>query len=450
MPYSFLTFSAAVSILAQRLQDPSQIYFNQPNQLLNCIIESVRLYQALTYTYKQSMSFQTAANQNYYSLASQAGSPLPYTATDVEVINNVLAALLEPPLTNPWTGTGQFTFNQLQQSLQNRLNRFIGESGRQTSQQYIAGVTSGTELVTLPDAVLDVRRAAWVLAGGQPYTEYPLGRMDEWAEQAYVPAAPGNPAQPTDFSVYGVGPLQLRLIPPTNANGQVDCIFVIAGVTVNLLVASPVVLNIPDDVSAALKWGVLADLLGTDGPSRDYARAAYAEQRYQEYVQLARMYPSILTATINSVSAGTGSVFDMDFYQPDWQQATGVPTFVGMGGRELACIGQTPDDGTAGGNPGANYTIGLEVAANMPVPGNPATTYIQIGRDWLDPVLDYAQHIASFQMAGAEFNGTERLYQNMILAAKKQNGRLEAVSFYKSQLEQPARKGEMEVERMIA
>src|SRR5580698_3943189 len=103
MAYAYLTFSAAVSILAQRLQDPSQIYFNQPNQLLNCLIESVRLYQALTYSYKQPMSFETVANQNYYSLTAQAGSPLANTSTDVEIINNVLAALLEPPLTNPWT-----------------------------------------------------------------------------------------------------------------------------------------------------------------------------------------------------------------------------------------------------------------------------------------------------------------------------------------------------------
>jgi hypothetical protein len=312
-----------------------------------------------------------------------------------------------------------------------------------TSQQYLSGITANTELVTLPDAVLDVRRAAWLNNLAVPLIAYPMGRMDEWAEQAYAPAAVQNPAQPGSYSVYGTAPLQLRLIPPTLSGGDLDCIFVVAGPTVNLSVASPVVLGIPDDVSAALKWGVLADLLGTDGPSRDYPRAAYAEQRYQEYVQLARMYPSMLTATISGVTCGTGSVFDMDFYQPDWQQATGAPTFIGMCGRHLACIGQTPDDGTAGGNPGGNYTIGMNVVANMPVSGS-----IQIGRDGLDPVLDYAQHIASFQMGGVEFNGTERMYQNMIAAGKSQNGRLEAVSFYKSQLEQPARKSEVEVVRM--
>ena len=446
MAYSYLTFTSAVSILAGRLQDPSQVYWNQPNQLLNCIIEAVRLYQALTWSYKQSLTFTTTANQNYYALGSFGGSPLADVVTDVEVANNVLAALLEPPLPNTgtWSGTGQFTFSQLQQSMQNRLNRFIGESGRNTTQQLLTGISPLTELVTLPDAVLDVRRVGYTTSGSAPYVTYPMGRMDEWAEQAYIPAAQANPGTPLAYSVYGTGPLQLRLIPPTFSGISLDCLFVNSGPTLNLSVASPVVLGIPDDVSAAIKWGVLADLLASDGPSRDYARAAYAEQRYNEYVQLAHLYPSVLTAAINSVTCGLGSVFDLDFYQPDWQLGTGVPGFVGLCGRSLVCVGQTPDDGTAGGNPGSNYSVSLWTAANMPVSG-----YIQIGRDGLDPVLDYAQHIACFQMGGAEFDGTERMFQNLITAAKKENARLEAVGFYKSQLDQPSRKGEMQTARMV-
>jgi hypothetical protein len=130
-----------------------------------------------------------------------------------------------------------------------------------------------------------------------------------------------------------------------------------------------------------------------------------------------------------------GSVFDMDFYLPNWQQTAGPPSFVGMCGRNMACVGQTPDGG---------YGVGLWVCANAPVSG-----YLQVARDQIDPVLDYAQHIASFQMGGAEFDGSERLYQNLITAAKAQNGRLEAIAFYKSQIEQPAIKSELEVARMV-
>lgn len=435
MAYAYLTFAQAVSILASRLQDPSQVYWNQPNELNNCVVEAVRLFQVLTGSYKQAMTFQTEADTVYYSLTTQTGSPIAVTVTDVEVINNVLAALLETPLVASWTGTGQFTLTQLQNALQSRLNRFLGESGRQVTQQTLTGINA--ELVNLPDGTLDVRRAAWIPV---PQTTPPanpawaLGRMDEWAQQAYLPAA--APTQPTDYSVYATGPLQLRLIPPPVSGGNLDCIFVTSGPTVNLDPSNPVVLGLADDLTPALKWGVLAELLASDGPSRDYARAAYCEQRYQEIVQAARIYPSVLTGAINNITCGVGSVFDMDSYMPDWQQTTGEPSFIGMCGRHLACIGQTPDN---------IYGITVTVCASAPVTG-----FLQVSRDQIDPILDYAQHIASFKMGGAEFDGTTRLYQNLVECAKGQNGRLDAISFYRDTMESMGKKSELEVERISA
>ena len=458
MPYAYTTFAGAASALAGRLQDSGLVYFNQPSQLLNCVIESVRLFQALTGSFKAKVTFNTRPNVVYYPLGSVSPA-LADTETDVEVAQNVLAALLEPPLTGTgsgWVGTGQFTFAQLQTALQNRLNRFIGESGRHVVQTTINGSDPPEPLVTLPDAVTDVRRCAYVplpVAGASPpLPAWALGRMDEWGNQAYDPGGGFTPQQPLTYSVFGTPPLQLRLDPPPANDYTLDLITVQAGPQVNLNPQAPVVLGIPDDVSAAIKWGVIADLCGTDGPSRDYARAAYAEQRYQEYVQIARLYPSVLTAEIAGYSCGVGSVFDMDFYQPDWQQTTGQPSFVGMAGRHLACVGQTPDDGTAGGNPGNNYPVTLWSVANAPVPGvaDPTglNTYIQVSRDQLDPVLDYAQHIASFQMGGTEFDGTTRQYQNLIASAKAQNSRLSAVSFYRGRLEQNAGRSELETVRM--
>jgi hypothetical protein len=438
MSYNYVTFASARTLLAERLQDPSLVYWNQPSELDNCLIESVRLFQVLTGSYKQKIAFPTAQDVSYYDLPTlTVGTNLAeiaYTVTDVEVINNVLAALLEPPLTAGWVGTGQFTFTQLQSALQHRLNRFLGDTGCRVVQQNVAGPPPTVEIATLPDAALDVRRAAWIPVGSS--YDWPLGRLDEWAAQAYAPDAVQNPDQPQSYSVFGVGPLQLRLVPPPLNNGQIDCLLVMSGPTVNLNPLAPVVLQIPDDLSPALKWGVLADLLGSDGPSRDYARAQYCEQRYNEFVQLAAIYPSVLVADINNVTAGIGSVFDMDFYMPDWQQSTDTPAFIGMCGRNMACIGPTPDLGP--------YGIGLWMCANAPIAG-----FMQIGRDQIDAVLDYAQHIASFKMGGAEFDGTARLYQNMIACAKAQNGRLDAVAFYRGQLHQPAVKSELETVRMV-
>jgi len=459
--YNYLTFADAVSTLAARLQDPAQTYWSQPNELLNCLVESVRLYQALTGSFKQKIAFNTVGFNPYYHLPTLVGATngdlVAYHVTDIEVANNVLAALLEPPLAVGWSGTGQFTVNQLRSALQNRLNRFIGETGCSVRQQLVSGPPPPVQLVSLPDAVLDVRRAAWAIPstgltwdqatgrwedanftwdGNALFTAYPLGRLDEWAEQAYAPAGVQNPSQPLSYSVFGTGPLQLRLVPPPLNSGGLDCLLVLSGPQVNLNPASPVTIPISDDLTPALKWGVLADLLSSDGPSRDHARAQYCEQRYREFVQIAHIYPSVLVADVNNITCGVGSVFDMDFYMPSWQQQIGAPLFVGMCGRNQACIGPVPD--------ATPYGIGLWTCANAPVTG-----FMQVGRDAIDPVLDYAHHIACFKMGGVEFNGTDRMFQNMVASAKSQNGRLEAVAFYKSQLDQPARKGELEVARML-
>ena len=523
MPYNSLTFTAATQLLASRLQDPGFVFWNQPNELLNCIIEAVRFNQLLTASYKQKLAFSTVANVNYYNLAALPSSPLAPAVTDVEIANNVLAALLEPPLplTGVWFGTGQFTLSQITTAIQNRMNRFIGETGRHTTQRTIGGPSPPVDLADLPNDTLDVRRAGWMpvarsavatgsLVGGRlvatsitdtgtgyltPPTvtfnitgggavaptgyavlqnggvlqiviltqgsgiatvsisfdaptgvTFPLGRMDEWAEQSYVPGATQNPTQPFSYSVFGVPPVQIRMIPPPDDVGDIDLILVTAGPTLNFDVSNPVTIPISNELTAALKWGALADIIGSDGPSRDYARAAYCEQRYNEYVQLARIYPSVLTADINNVSCGIGSVFDMDSYLPDWQQTAGVPSFVGMCGRQLACVGQTPDDGTAGGNPDGGYGVGLWVCASVPTS---PIGYIQAGQDQLDPIIDYAQHIASFKMGGAEFDGTERLFSNLIASAKSQNSRLSAVGFYRSAQQQAAMKDTMEVPRIL-
>ena len=438
--YQYLTFAQAAAALASRLQDPSLVYWNQPNELLNCVVEAVRFHQLLTASYKRKISFPTAANTLYYDLPNLTGATnaasVAYTATDIEVANNVLAALLEPSLTPGWVGTGQFTFVQLQTALQNRLNRFLDDTGCRVAQQTIGGPPPPDDTIALPEGTTDVRRAAWIpLPQTAPPANpaYPLGRLDEWAEQAYVPGAEQNPDQPVGYSVFGVNSQTIRTVPPTLNDGLLDLLLVQSGPAPNLNPSVPVTLGIPDDLSPALKWGTLADLLGTDGPCRDYPRAAYCEQRYSEFVQLARIYPSVLTADIIDVSCGVGSVFDMDAYLPDWQQTTGQPSFVGMCGRNMACIGQTPD---------GVYGVGLWMVANAPVSG-----YLQVARGQIDSVLDYAQHIASFKMGGAEFDGTNRLYANLIAAAKLQNARLDAIAFYRGQLQQPALKSEMEVAR---
>jgi hypothetical protein len=111
-----------------------------------------------------------------------------------------------------------------------------------------------------------------------------------------------------------------------------------------------------------------------------------------------------------------------------------------MAGRNLACL-PTPDNG--------GYSVGLWLCANAYIGTGSGTDYLQITSSQVDSILDYAQHIACFKMAGVEFNETDRMRMNLIETAKTQNNRLDAISFYRSQLEQPAIKSDLQVPRLI-
>ena len=247
-------------------------------------------------------------------------------------------------------------------------------------------------------------------------------------------------ATPSVYSVFHLAPVALELYPPPLATGTVELIVVAPVVTVGgspaTVYNTPTVLGIPDDFAWAATWGALADLLALDGPGKDIPRAQYAESRYQEGVQAAKLNPTVLsTAPIWS-----GSIFEMDSFANNWQATTGTPTFAGLAGRNLMALGPVPD----GIGPNA---ITCDVVRNMPVPAADGD-FLQVDRGTIDAILDYAQHLASFRLGGAEFQATARLKDNFVAQAMLENSRLKNSAFFRKSLEKPARLQSQEVVRV--
>jgi hypothetical protein len=71
----------------------------------------------------------------------------------------------------------------------------------------------------------------------------------------------------------------------------------------------------------------------------------------------------------------------------------------------------------------ANYSITLDVVQNAPVPVN-AGDQLQLGREELDAIIGYAEHLALFKVGGAEFLSTTPLYDQMVRLAGVYNERL--------------------------
>ena len=449
--YSYLTLAEARTDLAARLEDngrPGQApyVFWTAAELNDLLVEGIRTWQALTGTFKQRATFTISPGggidgSDFYSLRDAQPSVLGYTFTDAQLINMLLACLLEPPLAPGWTGTGQYAWGQLVYALQNRLNRWLEDTGANVAReiQYV-GTGPSASRVFLPEATLDVRRAAWLNTAGVWST---LWRDDQYAMQAFLNSGSLAPADPPlVWGKFVVPPVGIDVYPPPLNPGDLETLVVTSGPQIGLtpddVFNSPTVLDIPEDFVWGIIFGALSDLFSADGPARDPDRAVYAEQRYQESAELYRMNPTLLKADIGGVPVWCGSVFEMDSFLASWQASPGTPQFAGMAGRNLVAFGPKPN---------AVYSATVDVVGNIPLPSMD-WHYIQVDRGALSPLIDYAFHLASYKMQGPEFHSTDKLRQNFYMAAALENSRLTRATFYRSAFELPAKRQQQEVPRI--
>ena len=441
--YAYLTLGAARTQLAARLEDPSFVYWTV-QELNDILVEAVRCWQALTGTFKQRATFTIRPNggidgSSFYDLNAQF-SLLGFSVTDLQVVNMVLAALLEPPLTSNWVGTGQFHFVQIVNALQNRINRWMGDTGANVTRNVQDVGTGPTAArIFLPESVLDVRRAAWINTARVYST---LWSDDEFAMQAFRFAGNLTPVDPpVVWGKFTIPPVGVEVYPIPANPGQIETLVVDAGPQIGpnpaAIVASPAVLDIPEDFAYGMVFGALADLCAADGPMRDLDRAQYAESRYQESVELYKLNPTLIDTQINGQQVWTGSVFEMDSFLASWQANPGAPMFCGMAGRNLVAFAPTPS---------SIYSVVMDIVGNIPVPAKDSD-FLQVDRGAINPLLDYAQHLAAWKMAGVEFHNTDRLRGNFYTQAGLENSRLTQSNFYRSALQLPAFRQNQEVPR---
>ena len=68
------------------------------------------------------------------------------------------------------------------------------------------------------------------------------------------------------------------------------------------------------------------------------------------------------------------------------------------------------------------YGVSLDVVAKYPVPASEATT-LELAPDAIEPVIDYAQHLAAFKLGGDGFTATQGLLESFLSAAGVQNAK---------------------------
>lgn len=203
------------------------------------------------------------------------------------LILNLKYRLLEPPGDYADSSIWQlWTLAEIQSYVDVRSNRFLLETGMGLGHTEIVlplDQVAADGLVDMPGDILELRRLSYQ---GPTGASYPLKKMDphglafgvgvDWETQTGTPL----------YYVAGPekNPLKRRIVPAPVAGSPTD--FVTLQVH---YVRRDGFTGIPALFIPYIQWGVLADMLSKEGEANDPVRAKYAESRFQEGIELAKM-----------------------------------------------------------------------------------------------------------------------------------------------------------------
>lgn len=430
-PYSWLTFLQARQQLANRLYDPGMVFWSDA-ELKQYIWDALRTWNAHTAFWRDEFTFPFVTGTTWYDITDLTVAPntlRPYTVTAEDLYTLMEYSLLEPAVGSAaWTGSAQFTVNDLIQAVQRRRDELLSLTSITTTRRTTPAVAGR---ISLSDRVIDVRRLAYLpdaIFSRSPSTVWP---DDAWAEQSFQPGYLQNPpGTPEQYLQTTEPPITFVTDRDPAYGGDYEVLTIDAG---PVLVASGLeTLSIPDDWTHVLRWGALADLLNRESNSRDPLRAAYCEQRYRMGIKLLMTAPAILTARIANKQLQIDSVRAADLYDASWQaRAAAEPNLLFHSGMNLIAASPVPDAGP--------YTGTLTVVENAPLPsadGDP----VQVSRDDFECILDLAQHTAAFKQGGAEFISTMPLLMRFLQQTAVYGAKLQEIAEFTSTLQDLSRR----------
>lgn len=420
VPYQHTTWGQLKAAFALRLTDPTNIYWTD-GELGLYLAEALRTWNVMTGFWRDTATLNTVVSQPFYDLTTLVDgdgvSILSYTVKDQDLVTYIQYHFLEPATGSSWTGSEQFTITDLSNALRKRRDQILADTGCVVTRTTGIVLPANVASLFLSDQIIAIRRLTFIDAIGG--VSHPLFPTDILSQRNYDAANLYTPGDVYSYSSASARPTEIILVPPSSQPGTLDLVAVQTGAVLNP--AAGVLLGIPDDYVWAIKWGAMADLLAKDGPARDPIRSAYCERRYQLGVELIKVAPVVVNAEINGVPLDTDSLTNMDAYQQDWQTTLGVPDSMAAI-RTLVAVAPAPD---------AIYSISFDVVCKAPVPAGilaqnvtDDALFVQVGREQLDAILDYAEHLAAFKMGGEEFRATIKGAENFFNAALAYNERL--------------------------
>ena len=177
MSYTHTTFGSLCQALCDRLGDPSGIQWRNASygdEISLYVIEALRSWQAFTGFARQRCTFNLDLGFSWYditdSTSTGTGAQNPPAILGPTVTDSLLTQYIQYHLIEnadqkvngtSWVGTDMFTLADVTGALQRALNQFLEDTGCKITELVLPGPIPNDDVVTLPDDVIDIRRAAW-------------------------------------------------------------------------------------------------------------------------------------------------------------------------------------------------------------------------------------------------------------------------------------------------
>lgn len=205
------------------------------------------------------------------------------SATDQEVLAEIQGQLIETEDDGASWASGFWTVAEVIDYLNERQRDFLKET--------LCLVTPAT-LVTVPGVPRHALPQDWIATYDvqwrtpeSVWKELPRSASFEM-DLADVDWIYETQPTPDVFSDGDQATLLIQVMPPANDAGLLEILYIAVSAALSNTGVSFVV---PDEFVPGIKWGVIADMLTKVGRAHDPVRAAYAESRYEEAVQAAKV-----------------------------------------------------------------------------------------------------------------------------------------------------------------
>lgn len=411
--YTHTTFLQAKDRLAQLLGDPNKVFWTD-RELGIYIVEALRWWGLEAMYWKESGKLVLNSGQAFYDIrdiTNLAGTEFlqSFTVTDHDLINEMNYSLIENQIVfwpGGWNGSEMFELDEISAELANSRDDILRQSGVVCDEVEYT-VNPSVARVDLNDKTIHILRCSIEEVSSSSTQPLPLWAIDFWQAQGYMDTAGVFPTgRPKAFMTNYTPTLAVDLFPDPQVDATLRVYSIQAGEFFDPTVTSTI-MALPDDITWMTKYKTMADLLSGDGLSKAPQESQYCEQRVLDALDSLATYQSLLWSTLDGRRMTISPLSLLDAQRPNWQSTSGRPRSIHQLNWNTFAVYPVPDD---------DYIIEVEMVRKAIIP-IADDDFIQVGREQIQAIYDYAQHIACFKMQGEEFQATMPLYQQAKMSA---------------------------------